>query len=400
MIGSIKRNANESTRQPSLLTPPVIWFIVCSVTSLASFYLLLSVVPLYVSNGRDGSASAGLAMGVMMLATVLTELIAPGLLTRLGYRPALAAGIVLLGAPILLLPLSHGLPVVLAVCAARGAGLAISVVAGTVLAAALSPDGRRGEMLGLYGMAVSIPSILCLPAGVWLSDHFGFTPVFLISFALAPLALLTIPKLPTLRPETGQNGNVLSSLKSSGVARQALIFMITTIAGGVFVTFLPISVSDDHRGVAAVALLGQAVATTASRWGAGRLGDRFGPARLLVPSMLLAAIGAACLIAIDSPIAVIVGMELFGIGYGAAQNLTLTLMFDRVSRDDFNRVSALWNLAFDSGMGIGAVGFGYITIATGYPWAFAGIAVLLVAAFTLAAYDRRLGRDHHQSVAA
>ena len=52
----------------------------------------------------------------------------------------------------------------------------------------------------------------------------------------------------------------------------------------------------------------------------------------------------------------IASVTLFGIGFGAAQNVTLALMFARVSRSDYARVSMLWNLADDAGMGIGAHG--------------------------------------------
>jgi len=385
--------AKELERRPPLLTRRIAWFLVCSVASFVSFYLLLAVVPLYASGGDENSVAAGLTTGVMMFATVLTELITPGVLTRFGYRLGLAAGIILLGAPGLLLPLSDGLPLILGVSLARGAGLAIVVVAGTALAAALSPAGRRGEMLGLYGLAVSLPAITGLPAGVWLSERFGFTAVFLLAAMVTPVALAIVPMLPNYRPEAEPGShNVLVALRSASVARQMAIFGATTVAAGVFVTFLPIAVEGDTSRVAALALLAQTAASTVSRWVTGRAGDRYGAARLLVPSMALTALGAACLIAIDSPLAVIGGMALFGFGYGGAQNVTLALMFDRASPHEIGKVSALWNLVFDGGMGLGAVGFGYLTVVTGYPWGFASVALILAAAVVVSIVDRR--REH------
>ena len=108
--------------------------------------------------------------------------------------------------------------------------------------------------------------------------------------------------------------------------------------------------------------------------------------------MAVTALGAACLIAVDSPAAVILGMALFGLGYGGAQNVTLMLMFERAPRNEIGRVSAVWNLAFDGGMGIGAVGFGYLTAVTGYPWGFAGVALLLLAAVGISVADGREAR--------
>jgi predicted MFS family arabinose efflux permease len=72
-------------------------------------------------------------------------------------------------------------------------------------------------------------------------------------------------------------------------------------------------------------------------------------------------------------------MTLFGAGFGAEQNVTLTLMLERVPRTEFARVSVLWNLAYDAGMGAGAVVFGLLVSATSYLAGFAVITAVLVA---------------------
>jgi hypothetical protein len=47
-------------------------------------------------------------------------------------------------------------------------------------------------------------------------------------------------------------------------------------------------------------------------------------------------------------------MALFGTGFGVAQNVTLALMFERVSSSGYGAVSTLWNLAYDAGIGLGS----------------------------------------------
>jgi MFS family permease len=82
-------------------------------------------------------------------------------------------------------------------------------------------------------------------------------------------------------------------------------------------------------------------------------------------------------------------MGLFGIGFGVAQNVTLALLVERSPRSDFGRVSAMWNLGYDGGMGIGAVGYGFLIGIVGYPVAFAVIAAVVLAAVVPALVDRR-----------
>jgi cyanate permease len=47
--------------------------------ALTSFYLLLSVTPMYAISAGAGSAGAGVVTGSMMLATVLAEFASPSL---------------------------------------------------------------------------------------------------------------------------------------------------------------------------------------------------------------------------------------------------------------------------------------------------------------------------------
>ncbi|MBN6034295.1 MFS transporter [Amycolatopsis sp. 195334CR] len=375
----------EDLRQ-RLLTRPMALVLVLAFGAFCGFYLLLSVVPLYAS--ASGVVSAGLSTGALMLATVAIEPAVPRLAARLGYRAVLALGVVLLGAPAFALTLSPAMPLVLAVALARGAGLGIVVVVAVALVAELAAPERRGEALGLYGIAVGVPPIAALPLGVWLSAEIGYGPLF-VAGALLPLVTLpAVLGLPSRRPPVPSR----SDSGPAGLLRPTLIFGATTFAAGVFVTFLPLAVPPEARPVAAVALLVQSAVTPLARWVAGRFGDRFGSGRLLIPSVLLAAIGTAATVVLDRPVAVIAGMAVFGVGFGMAQNVTLAVMFDRVPEAAFGRVSVLWNIAYDAGLGAGAVGFGLVVGGTGYPVAFAATAALLFAALLPAWRDQRKGQ--------
>ena len=132
----------------------------------------------------------------------------------------------------------------------------------------------------------------------------------------------------------------------------------------------------------------QAVASTVSRWWAGRHGDRHGHAGLLVPGLLAAAAGMIILIWVGSPAALIAGMCLFGIGFGISQNVTFALMIDRAPVSGYGTASALWNLAYDAGYGAGPAVFGVFVVYTGYPAAFALTGMLMLAALVPAMRDR------------
>jgi len=240
-----------------------------------------------------------------------------------------------------------------------------------------------------------VPAIVALPSGVWLAQNTGYAVVIAITAitALAPLAATPWLADPAAHEaEAGQAGHgpngLLGSLRSGGMLRPGLIFAATTVSAGVVASFLPLA-AGVSAGVATLGLFAQAVTATASRWWAGRHGDRHGHAGLLIPGLLIAAAGMASLIWVSAPVVVIAGMCLFGIGFGIAQNATFALMIDRAPAGGYGTASALWNLAYDAGYGTGPIVFGVFVAHTGYPAAFALTGLLVLAALLPAVRDRR-----------
>ncbi|MFC4909132.1 MFS transporter [Actinomadura gamaensis] len=388
---SVRDVPAPAAARPTIFTRAFLGLLWCSLGGMAACYLLMSTLPLFVARHGGGGFGAGLCTGVMMLATVLVEPLIPRLASRYGYRMTLAGGLLLLGPPSALPILSGSLPMVLLACALRGAGLGVLVVAGTALAAESVAPERRGEALGVYGVAVGIPALSCLPLGIWLSGHAGFSTVFVAAAVVAVVPLAVLGGLPGVRCEDdpAEHGGLLRAARRPELARPALIFAAVTFATGVLQTFVPLAVHGAAAGLAAGALFAQSVATPLTRWMSGRFADRYGARPLLVPMVLLTAAGAGTLVWTGSPVAVVVGPLLFGAGFGIAQSSTLALMFDRVTRPEYGRVSALWNVAYDAGMGVGAVGFGIVVSVASYAGGFALTAGLLALTLVPVLLDRR-----------
>lgn len=340
--------------------------------ALTGFYLLLPVVPLYVAGSGAGGVGAGAANALLLTATVVAELLTPALTARFGHRKVLGAGLLLLGLPSLLLPLGASAALVGGVSFARGLGMGFAVVVGGALVPLLVPEGRRGEGLGAAGVVAAVPAVLALPLGVWLAHAVGFVPVFVIGGLAAMAGLVCLPALPDRG--TGDQAGILAGLRSPGLVRPSVMFGVTAVAAGAAITFLPISAGR----AAPAALLFQALTMTVGRWWGGRLADRHGPSRLVAPALVVCAAGTALLGSV--PLA---AAALFGIGFGFVQTGTYTLMLSRVDASGYGTVSALWNFAFDAGMGIGAAALGAAAGLTGYPAAYALTAALILTALTL-----------------
>ncbi|MDP9822462.1 MFS transporter [Nocardioides massiliensis] len=356
--------------------------IAVTTTGFAGYAALLPVAPLWAVHGGAGSAGAGAVNGVLMLFTVLTQPFVPGAIRRLGWAPVLIAGLLLLGLPSLLLALSDGLVPVLLLSAVRGLGFGVLTVTGSAAVAELVEPARRGAAIGAYGLAIAGPQLVLIPLGPWLADTVDFRVMFAAG-ALPLLGCLPARRLGRHLHRDPQEPAVVGERQSRWpvyvrLMRPMALLLAVTLAGGALITFAAQMVSAAWMTMVGLALL---TATAAiSRWQAGGLADRYGARRFVWPLVLLTAVGLAITAyAVQDPDATdvgafLVGMALVGVSYGGLQNLTLVLSFATVGRRDFGTASAVWNVGFDAGTGLGAVLVGAIAAGASFPTA------LLVAA--------------------
>ncbi len=375
------------------MTRPVVLLTLVAFAALFGFQLLLSVVPLYADEAGGGSSGAGLATAAFMLSTVLTQIQMPRILRRFGYRRALAAGLLFLGVPALFYGYAGTLAPILAVTLLRGVGFGVVTVVFAALIVELAPPGRRGEALGLLGVAITLPTILCNALGLWLVGGFGFEIVFLLGGATPLLGLAVIPGIRSAATTGGNEEGVgfFAGLGRAPLRRIFILFAATTMAAGVVITFLPLAVPGSGIFSAAGALLVVGVTSTVSRWWGGRFGDRRDPRLLLAPGLVACAIGIAGLP--FGGVILLAGAVLFGTGFGLLQNASLILMMERVSKSEYGLGSTLWNAAFDAGTGIGAFSFGFVISAVGYYWSFFLCSALLASALLLVVLDQPSERD-------
>ncbi|HEX4088195.1 MAG TPA: MFS transporter [Trebonia sp.] len=380
---TVPDTGNTTARRPRLVGAPLALTFAAEFGSLTSFLLLVSVMPMLATAAGAGTAAAGLITGALLGGTVVAEAVAAFAIGRLGYRVALAAGALLLGGPTLALLPREPLAVMIAVSFVRGLGFGLCGVAAGALTALLLPPERRGEGLGLLGVVSGVPAIVALPAGVWLAGHHQAAVAVAVAAITGLTPLAGLRWLPGGRPCPQPGGARTAS--GRGVFRLPLVFAACTVAAGVIDSFLPLA-REVPSGLASAALLVQAVTATISRWQAGRQGDRYGHARLLIPAIVAAALGLAAMVWLASPAAVLAGMALFGAGFGVVENSTFALLIERLPEA---KASALWNLAYDAGYGAGPVMFGLLTAHAGYPAGFALTGALVLAVLPAALRERR-----------
>jgi predicted MFS family arabinose efflux permease len=340
------------------------------VAMFVSVHSLLGVAPLVIEEAGGSSTTAGLVNALFYGLTVPIQLATPRLMSQHDPRVLLSLGLALLGVPALAIAVWPTVTLIFISMLFRGVGFAVISVVVIALVAEVAPATRRGEALGLAGLAVGVPNVFAPSAGLYLHDVGGRMLPFAVSGAAAltgVVATATITSRTWLRPS--RSGTVRRALAQRAALPFFAAMTIVTLTQGSLVTFTPLVLARQGAGSAAVFLLCAGSANFVARWASGRVVDRRGSAKLLAPAFAVALAGLVALAAdFREPSTVIIGAICFGTGLGAVSTALQALLFAR--SPDYAIASLYWNVAWDLGFALGAVGLGVAASLASYGYAF------------------------------
>lgn len=397
--------------------------------------LLLPVIPLAVIQQGGSDSLAGLSTGVFMGATVITQAFTPWMIRRVGFPAVMAFAGLMLGLPALFYVVDMSAVPLLVVAVIRGIGFGAVTVAEAALIAELVPPRMMGNSSAALGVSVGLSQLLSFPLGLWLLSAHGEAVVFVTAAVYASVgaaAAYWIPYRSRAQLQQARRSQAAPSISDATSDQiihgpqahppQAATWKLAAVPGlaigaiatgfAAFSTFLAPAVEEVDVSVAALVsaaglsvlgglqMLGRVLAgRVASRSGqAGRLaatGLGFGIAGLLT--------GGAVITFADGGLALVIGAfaaaGLFGFGFGIVQNEALLMLFERLPREKTTLASALWNMTFDSGTGIGAVVLGMVAGVLAYYQTFwiaaCIVAVALLAVITDGIIGRRRQWEHN-----
>ncbi|ALA67594.1 MFS transporter [Corynebacterium lactis] len=403
--------------------PGLIPTLIAVMAAFGGWSLLMPVIPQAILDDGRGTSLAGAYTGVFMAATVLTQTQTPRMCRRLGYGLTMLISGLFLGLPTILHVFGTSAGLVLGIAVLRGMGFGALTVAESALIAELVPVKFLGKASGALGVAVGLSELLFLPLGLIIADELGsYAPVYILGAAISVIGSVMALFIPKIKPapKQGKGGkeNVGEPVPGSAASQPSPVahvatwklvaipaVAICTIAmgfGGVSAFLAPAAGEVDPVSGAVVAGLSLSVlggAQMVFRYFAGIYADRRSRAGdLIVPAMVSGFFGLAMMSAVVffgfSAWLLLAAAAFYGAGFGMAQNEALLLMFARLPRERTAEASAFWNMAFDSGTGIGSFVLGAVAAAAlkPYPAVFAFAAALVAVGLIGAVLDQVVGK--------
>ncbi|MBI2368924.1 MAG: MFS transporter [Deltaproteobacteria bacterium] len=213
----------------------------------------------------------------------------------------------------------------------------------------------------------------------------GFTPFFLFAAGLAVLALLMLGILPdTPRPKAeGAAGGVLRLLAQPQLTTALIATLVFGANMAAVFTFVPTFAQS--VGIVRIGLfyLTYTTAAVLVRVFGGRLSDVAGRRRVILPGLLLLALGTLLLTGVASLTALALVGVLNGVAHGILYPALSAYIIDAVAPPDRGRAVGVFSASFLLGHMSGSFGFGFLVEKSGYPTMFTTAAGLTMVGLLL-----------------
>lgn len=301
------------------------------------FTMVVPALPEFAERFGFSASAAALIFALFPLGQLISALAAAGLVERVGRRPVMILGALVLAIATLGFSLATGPELLAAARFAQGTAAGLVWTAGLAAISDTFPSDQLGFRIGLAETAGGALGLLGPVLGGALIDAIGTDATFALAAVLPAVALVPVAFLPETRTGAGDRSPLLPALRrlmSEPKARVAIASLAAVAAVLALVEpLLPLDL-DERLGLSSFAIGLVFAAGLATYFivvpAAGRWSDRHGRRTPLVIGCLLMA-GGLPFLAVGPPVAVAVAFAVVGAGMAAAGAPSGPLMVEAVN---------------------------------------------------------------------
>jgi MFS family permease len=363
---------------PPLFTPR--FFMMCgfTFTVFLSLFQLLPTAPFRILDLGGSTAAAGLFLGMLTYASALSAPVTGALADRIGKRRMLlVTSLAIAGFSVAYaLSGSYWLPLVLAFF--HGLFWSGLLSASSAYMTEVIPEDRRAEGIGYWGMSTMLATAVAPAVGLWVYRRgWGWlcAGTALLNLVMAAIAW-RLPSDTAVAARMTRDRFFGRNLVEWRVVAVAMSLFVCSFGYGGITSF--VAVMAERNGITPKSLFFTAFALTvlATRVVSGRIADRVGHRRFLLPCLGLVTVGLALTAVAHTRAQLVVAAAVFGLGFGNQYPAFVSHVLKYV--DPGRRGAAFGGIlaAFDTGIGTGSIAVGAIAEAVGFRGAFVVAAAL------------------------
>ena len=296
---------------------------------VAFFTAITPLLPDYVDDLGLSKAGAGILSAAFAAGTLIASLPSGLMAARVGPRPTLLAGLVLLGVSCVAFGFGETALVLDAARFAQGVASALAWSGALTWVILASPHARRGSVIGNV-IGVAVAGALAGPALGALAESAGTEAVFSGVAVVTAILFAAALRMPAPGPDEREVGEFRATLVDPAVLRTTWFVAAAAIVLGVTAVLVPLRI-DELGGSAALVAAGfiaGAALEAALAPLVGRYSDRIGRVRPYVVGLIVAAVGIALLPLADALGLVVADLVAISIGSGICFTPAMTMLSD------------------------------------------------------------------------
>jgi MFS family permease len=353
-----------------------------SLLMFTAFYILLPTLPVFLTRElKIDEGQTGLILAVYTLAALLIRPFTGFMIDRHGRKLFYIIALLLFALIFATYPLAGAFALMLLVRFAHGLVWGVATTTGSTLIVDIIPATRRGEGIGLYGLAMTIPMAIGPFTGLQLSHGDNYTLMFLSAGALAFAGfVMTLFINYPLVPLAGHLPFSWRNLLESSSLPVTFNLLLINISYGGLVSFISLYSIKTGIGYTGLFFIVFAAGITLARLYMGKIFDSRGPKALSVTGILLLVVGHIILGLIINTSGFMIAGFLLGLGSGIVFPTFQAMVNNLVPPQRRGAANSTLFSGLDLGIGLGMLITGFLAHSIGLPHTY-----LIYGALNLAA---------------
>jgi MFS family permease len=271
----------------------------------------------------------------------------------------------------------------------------ITTTGGSTIAVDLVPANRRGEGLGYFGLASTIPMAVGPMLGLQLIHDDRYDRLFVASIVLAVMGFvfatrIKYPKLPVHSTRFS-----FKNLIDPSSLPTALALFVNMITYGGVVSFISLYVKETGVGNAGLFFFIYALGITIARLVSGKIFDQKGPFRITIIGFIFIIAGFIILALVHLQAGLLISAFFMGLGGGVLFPSFQAMVNNLVQPNRRGVANSTLFTALDLGIGMGMMLTGYLAGSIGLGYAFLICSFInLIALFIFVGYSHKHYLSH------
>ncbi len=369
----------EKSREDSIWTPVFINIFIVNFLVHACSQVMNTLTAKYAAYLGASSTIVGLTTGMYAYTALLFKMVSAPAIDTFNRKYVLLAADFVIFLSFVGYTISDSVPMLMASRLLQGTGLAFTTTCCLTIASDTLPISKMSSGIGYFALATALAQAIAPNVGLNLAELIGYNRTFAVMGGVMAVAMALVSMLKIDFVKTKKFVISLKTIVAKECAVPSIILFLLAVAYCTVNSFLVLFA--ESRGIGTnigFFFTVYAVTMLFTRPFIGKMADRFGAVRVMIPSMCCFAI-AFLIISFSSSLPMfLLAAFISAFGYGGCQPTIQSVNMRSVSKDRRGAASCTSFIGQDCGAMVGPTVAGAVVEAFGYVnmWRFMIIPIL------------------------